>query len=370
MATLEIVYVTAGLSALIVAFWKTKKLHKTTDWERRNNVIIRTWLFCIFIFATAIVAQDESYVVMSRITGINNISWLLVYLFTSLAIYMISGGLDIILYEKTSKWSHIFIGVELVLLFTLFFTGISSSPLAIYHESAADLHELLFMEVAYAYITVMCVYAVYQFSQLIESGREFTTRVRWSVSAVSPIFASLFFAGRLIYVPLVYIYPSLEHEAIHAFIGNTFVVASVTWPIFYLPNRLFELLGKPILFLNDLMTFYDLNYLQREMDKICPRIVQDQETWLKKLAQLDMHIYRSIIGILDGKQVLGSYINQQPEPELILIGNNRLLNGRYTPQTQHPIYTALNQADDTADYPQLIEQYRAIAKAYRRGGAA
>lgn len=367
--TQELFYMTAGISALIVALWKTHKIYRDTSWENRNKVIVRTWIFCTLIVVTALISSSESYVSMSEWTGINNINWLVTYLFTSLALYIMSDGLNIILNARTPKAVHAAIVLEWAILISLFFTGISDSHLAIDHVIAKNMRELLFMEIAYFYIAVMCFYTITQMTQLIYSGRELSTRIRWQLSTVSPVFATLFFTARFVYVPIIYLWPEWDNMVVHDAIGFVFVLASITWPIFYLPNSVFTFISHPFVYINNLITLQDLNFLQREIDKVCPRIVRQHEPLLKQLLKLDMYIYRAIISILDGKQILNSYRNDDLSSDLIALGNGRFLQSAPQPLHGH-IYETLQAVDDSNDYPFLVAQYRAIARAYRKEAKA
>jgi hypothetical protein len=370
MTLQEWFYVVAGVTAVAVALWKTNRLYAIRSWVRRDQAIARTWLFCTLIFLVGLVSSNQAYVWMGEWTGINNINWLVTYLFTSLCLYIIADSINIISHVKTPLFLHLAIAVVWALLIAIFFGGIANAPLATYHEEAKTMRELLFMEVAYGYIAGVCFYVISQIITLTTTSEAFYTRVRWGFSVFSPICAALFFAGRFVYVPLIYYFPETSNPVVHDIIRALFIMASVTWPVFYLPQRLFVLLGKPILYVTNLVTLYQLSYLQAEIDKVCPRIKRQHESWAKRMRYLDMYIYRAVIGILDGKQVLGAYlVPEYGEGDVLFVGNGRLLTNPDI-DTNRRIYETLKDVDDTADYTVLVAQYRAIAKQYRKGRGA
>jgi hypothetical protein len=368
MDTSQTIYTTAAILSWTTLLWI---LYRT---RTMNETILQTWGFVAAFGGATTVQIEPVYVTISRAFAINNLAWLLSYCLGATAVYLtitaLHRGLKI--RQNLLIMRRILYGTLLALL--LIFPSIARLPNIINHTNPTTGAEIMFMLVLYLYGGLACLAIAHTFFKLQENDAVLHSRLRWLVIVITSVCASLFFFGRIPYIMIVFIQPALiSHPVVAAiqYLNDITFFTCLGWVLFFLPTQVFLALAIPIETADKLLALRDLNAVQKRVAALCAPVapVILNRSWREWLRNLDFHLYRAIITVLDGKKVLADYFaditgeaDASEEYSLALASRQPTWNNT---QAWH-LYQALRTVPDDTSYEQMVTAYRQIGRLYRK----
>ena len=294
--------------AWVVTILKFHAVRRNGRWAQDERVL-RSWAFVLF-FALGMTFQvDAVYFAVDTLTGVNNLSWLFAYVFVALAIYFVSTASCMAMKVRQPRWMLPYLMVTLCLFALIFSLGITTSPDWAEHTIPRNLFDLLFMELMYLYAIVLGTIPALAFARFTRSEGTLPTRIRTGVTLAAVILALAFFVAKVVLSLLGFLHPSLPFVRFLSVLAMALMgAAGLVWSLVFAPNRLYLTLAGPFTFCQKVLTLRDLRRLQTRLNRLCPPVAPEQAGWWDHLRNLDFHIYRAVIGILDGKKMLADQL--------------------------------------------------------------
>jgi hypothetical protein len=326
--------------------------------RRMNRATVNTGLFVV-LFSTSITLQIASiYELVSIISGVNHLGWLISYLSGVIALYTVYKALVITqnpVNPQLNQWVYydlVFVCVVLLLLFPI----ISNQPVGANEADPDNLAVLLFRLVPYLYAIAISVTLGKTLYQYQSEANSFPMRLRWLLLSGSVFLGASYFILRTPYFVVVFLHPDIANtiyaQTLHRILGILTVVR-VSWLFFFVPRRAYEIACKPLLFIDKLIAFRHLVALQALVAKHFPQVIKldAQPTWAQYLHSLDYLRYRAAISILDSKRRLKEMAQTTGFPE-----------DEQGSQTQ--LLEALEGIQDDDDFESIVARYSQIGKHY------
>lgn len=347
-------YILEAVLAWAAAVWAIRKI------RRANRVTAGTWSF-VFLFAIAITAEINIVADgLNQFVGVNHFSWLVTYVSGAIGMYVIVRTLHVTL-NIPYRPSLLDYGLIFTLIsFFLLFPFVTQEPAIAEELLPYTLPLLLFRVVGYCYVGFACWVVFKTFNSLQRHDKVLHTRLRWLLLCLVAGMGISFFVIRIVYFTYVYIHPGLADSATVrtlAMITRVLAICCVGWVVFFIPAPILQTLTRPILHLDKLMALRELSVIQSEIATLSPPVVppDTDRSWRERQRNLDFHLYRGIIAILDGKKTLTNLV----EREAGLPEANNLKAQR--------LYHVLVTVDDNGDFHDLITHYRTIGRQWRKG---
>ena len=324
--------------------------------KRANSVTTNTWLFLILFSLSTTLQVDSVYNIVNNLLGINHIAWPIGYISGIIALYAIYKALCIIInpFEpRPNKWFYratVFVTISLVALFP----AITVQPTGTNAANPDNLWVLLFLVIPYSYATVISFTLSGMFYQCQQKAGALHLRVRWMLLAVSVFLGAMFFAIRLPYFVAVFIHPGLVQTPFAHTLSQLLdflALTRVSWVFFFIPNKVYQIICIPVVFISKLATLKHLETLRTEANTLLARteLLDMQYSWQEQIRNLDFLIYRAIISILDAKRTLN------------------ILNGDLPHDDKRVrLEQILNTVCDERDFDSLIVAYRAASKQFQK----
>ena len=361
--------------AWAVTIWKMPAVLRNWRWTCDRRVLC-SWAFALF-FALSITFQvDVVYLAVDAFTGVNNLSWLAAYVCLALAIYFVSTACCMAMRVRQPGWMLPYLVVTLGLFAAIFPLGVATIPEWTEHTAPRSGCDLLFMQFMYVYAIVLGAIPALAFARFTRHEGAFPTRIRTGVTLLAVILALVYFLTKCVVSLLAFFYPSSSLVSYLATLAMVLTGASgLLWSLVFAPNRLYLSLARPFTFCEKVLTLEDLKRLQARLNRLCPPVAPEQATWWERLKNLDFHIYRAVIGILDGKKMLADYLEvleaeQGSGDALSLSKGHRLCrpetfahrwDGRAIEEAIR-LHQALQGAPEPQDFQRLVAVYRDIGR--------
>ncbi|HIP70475.1 MAG TPA: hypothetical protein EYH05_03665, partial [Anaerolineae bacterium] len=283
------------------AAWQARK-------RQAESVTGYFWLFtlCVAIGMTFMI--EGAYLALDQVTGVTNLAWLTGYAAFSLAIYLITSGCLLVLKQPRPRLMVYSLWVTLTVLALVFIFGIVSLPEKPDHTIPETFVELVFMQTVYLYVSFLCMIPIVTFARLYRRERVLPAKLRWLVALGTTVIAAATGLLKVILTVLTYqdsTTPALS--ILYPMISVTIVTASVMWPMSFLPNGAYLALARPIEYLDKVRVLRELKILQKRLNRLCPPVIGDSPSLWHSRDNLDFHLYRTLISILDAKKMLSGY---------------------------------------------------------------
>jgi hypothetical protein len=279
--------------------------------QRRKESV--TFYFWIFLFFTAIgltLLIWPVYLGFNQFLGLPNFGWLVTYMAFSLAIYAISSGCYIVVRQSRPPimdWSLV---ATLGVLLVIYALGVVNLPEKPDHTIPETWSEMLFMQIFYVYMAAMCAMPITTFIRLFEQEQIMPTKLRWLVAVLATLFSFVTLLIKIALTLLTFLDPVTPALAVlHPMVGFGIVIAGVFCLLAFLPNGGYLAAARPIEFLGKYLAFHELRVLRARLDVLCPPVINADPRAIDALRNLDFHLYRTVIAILDAKKMLACYID-------------------------------------------------------------
>jgi len=339
--------------------------------------------FCIAVGMTFMI--EEFYQAFDRLAGIPNLAWLIIYVSFVSAIYFIVSGCYEVLKIPRPRLLPYSLLIALMLLIVTYPSGIVTLPEKPDHTIPGTLAEFIFMQVMYVYVGILSLVPFATFLSFYRQETVLSAKLRWVVVMVTTILSSVAGMLKVILTILVFWNPTTTMLAIiYPLIGIALVCTGVLWPMAFLPNRTYLFLARPIEFWDKMRTLRELQALRKDLNRLCPPIIDDKPGWRDSLKDLDFYLYRAVIGILDSKEMLTGLLApvnaaaDKVEPAVTFkssdVAASRSESNRASVLTQQDkqraqfLYRTLQAVDDRASFAELVSAYRRVGRVALKGG--
>lgn len=357
-----------------IAVYKFGAVWRDRQW-RGGSIPFYFWgfSFCVAVGMTFMI--EDVYLAFDRVVGATNLAWLVAYVAFTLAIYSITSGCFVVLEAPRPRLIPYGLLLTLAILIIVYPVGIATLPEKPDHTIPTSLIEFAFMQTVYLYVAALCLIPIATFSRLYRQETVLSAKLRWIVALGTTISSGLVAALKVILTVLVYrdtATPVLS--VVYPMINAVLISASVLWPVAFLPNSSYLLLARPIEFLDKVRALRDLQVLQKKLNHLCPPVIRDTPDLRASLDNLDFHLYRAIIGILDAKKALAGFSGADEDQLLALtlrtIQPDLPEWNQQDRQLAQSLYAMLQTVNDHVAFQELVHAYRRVGRAVLAEGAA
>ncbi len=363
--------VVIAVLAWFITVYKFDAMRRDGQW-RTGSVTVYFWAFsfCTSIGLTLMIWPV--YLAFDHFIGLPNLGWLVIYVVFSLAIYYISSGCYLVLRQARPRlmlWSLLF---TLVVLFVVFVFGIVILPEKPDHTIPGTLAEVIFMETMYLYMAILCAIPIVTFIGLFWYETFVSTRLRWLVGLTTAFTSTLVLIMKITLTLLAFQDPATPALAIlYPLIGAGVATVGFLFPLAFLPSNLYQAMARPFEFMGKILALYELKTLQSLLDPLYPPVINDSPSLKASLKNLDFHLYRIIIAILDAKKTLVGYAGITNDLA-ILPTTMAHIAGRmpleWNEQKLHQarlLYGKLKSVDDNQALWGLVKSYQKVSRIVR-----
>ena len=356
----------AALAWVIVAYkfkaaWQERQRHT-------ESITIYFWLFAVCVAIGMTFMVENAYLAFDQLVGVTNLAWLVGYAAFSLAIYLITSGCLLVLKQPRPRLMVYSLWATLAILVILFLFGIVSQPEKPDHTIPETFVELVFMQTVYLYVAVLCAIPIATFARLYRRERVLPAKLRWLVALGTTILAATTGLLKVVLTALAYrdnATPALS--ILYPMISVTIITASVLWPMSFLPNSVYLAMARPLEYLDKVMALRELKLLQERLNRLCPPVIGDSPGLWHSRDNLDFHLYRTLISILDAKKTLSGYAQTTGGLAVLPAASGFVQQKSVTwSQTDleqaRSLHEMLQTVNDHSDYPELVQAYRHIGR--------
>lgn len=341
-----------GIACLLI-IWFLPKL-KTT-----NGATANMWGFLLLFSIATALQVDFIYARINELLRINHVAWLLGYALGAVALYLAYRGLRLVLDPDKPKFDDrlyyflLFILLSLIVLFP----AMVDYPADVKEIAPDSLWSLLFIVIPYTYGAVLTFVLARILYQCQNANKALHVRLRWILLSVSVFLGTVYYVIRAPYFIVVFWQPNFLDTPLARLLQialNFLLLTRVSWVFFFVPTKVYEVVCRPLVLLDKLVTLRQLEALQAELDHLMPQPKRLSVNYspVEKIQNLDFLLYRTLISLLDGKKFLRTLFTETNSTELI---DRRLLL----------LYERLGAVEDDRDFDTLITAYRQIARGYR-----
>ena len=357
-----------------IAIYKFGAVWRDRQW-RGGSLPFYFWGFTVCVAIGMTFMIEGVYLAFDRVVGVTNLAWLVTYVAFALAIYSITSGCFLVLEAPRPRLIPYSLLLTLAILIIVYPIGIATLPEKPDHTIPTTLTEFIFMQTLYLYVAALCLIPIATFTRLYRREAVLPAKLRWIVALATTISSAMVAGLKVILTFMVFRDPGTPALAVaYPMINVVLITASILWPMAFLPNSFYLLLARPIEFLDKVRALRELQALQKKLNRLCPPVIGDTPDLRTSLDNLDFHLYRSIIGILDAKKVLAGFsgtdedqplarASEATRPELPdWDGQDR--------QLAQSLHATLQTVNDHVAFPELVHAYRRVGRAVLVGGAA
>lgn len=347
-------YILEAVLAWAAVVWAIRRI------RRANRVTAGTWSF-IFLFAIAITAEiDVVANGINHFLGVNHFSWLVSYVSGAIGMYVIVQTLHMTLNVPYKSFLLAYGLVFTLVSFLALFPFVTQEPPVAEELMPYSLPLLLFRVIGYLYVGFACWIIFKTFNTLQRHDKVLHTRLRWLLLCLVASMGISFFVIRIAYFTYVFIHPDMANSDMIkslTMITRLLAICCVGWLVFFVPSHILQVLTRPILHIDKLMALHDLNVIQKEIEAFSLSVVppDTDRSWRERQKNLDFHLYRGIIAILDGKKTLRNLVERGTESA------NEKANMKV-----ERLYRALTSVNDDSDFHELITSYRSVGRQLRK----
>lgn len=310
------------------------------------------------------------YTAFDHFIGLPNLGWLISYASITLAVYFSGAACYLILKQPRPRivsWSVL---VTLTTLFVIYSVGIVTLPEKPDHTIPELLPEAIFMGTLYVYAAVFCIIPIVTFTRLFLDEQVVPARLRWLVAASLSFVAA--FALTIKTILTLFVFRDSDSMALVILspaISVSIGLVGILFPIAFLPNEWYQIMARPFEFTGKVISLYRLKALQARLNALCPPVIEKKMTVRESFSDLDFHLYRTVIAILDAKQTLSGYANvtddltAQPAIMMYKADGAQLVWDKSKLEQARVLHRELQKADDEADFAQIVQAYRKVSRA-------
>ncbi|NKQ35713.1 MAG: hypothetical protein HF973_08875 [Chloroflexi bacterium] len=366
------------IEIVIVALaWGIAAYKFKAAWQERQryaeSITIYFWFFALCVAIGMTFMIEDAHLAFDQLVGVANLAWLVGYVAFSLAIYLITSGCLLILKQPRPRLMAYSLWVTLAILVVVFVFGISSLPEKPDHTIPETFAELVFMQTVYLYVAALCMIPIATFARLYRHERVLPAKLRWLVALGTTVLAAITGLLKVILTALAYqdnATPALS--ILYPMISVTIITASLLWPMSFLPNGVYLALARPIEYLDKVKALRELKILQNRLNRLCPPVIGDSPSLWRSRDNLDFHLYRALISILDAKKTLSGYVQTTdglavlPATAPDIPRQQALAWNQADLEQARSLHWTLQTVNDHSDYPELVQAYRHISHDLQR----
>ncbi len=353
--------------AFLVAIYKFKAVWRDGRWNT-DSLAFNFWMFSLCVAVSMSFLIESFYLIFDAWIGVTNLGWLITYITMALAFYYISSGCYVVYNRPKPRAMSVVLIITLLIMVVLYPIGIITLPEKADHTLPETFLEFLFMQTMYLYVASFCLIPGYTFLNLYRIETVIASRLRLGV-ALTTIFMACIAATLKVGITIwVYIDPNTPVlQTVSSLVGSTIGLGGILWPLAFLPNHVFIFLSRPFVFLGKLRALKELKSLQNQLNHICEPVIADHVNLVEYLRNLDFHLYRTLIGILDGKSILfilaqkTAGLDQFPfvNPGILFRANQK--SPEYWDeqdwQQARRLHHTLQSVNDCLEFPELVKAY-------------
>ena len=360
-----------AILAWFITIYKYGAMRRDARW-RTGSVTFYFWAFSFFTAIGLTLMIWPVYLAFDRLVGLPNLGWLVTYAAFALAIYCMAAGCYIVLEQPRPRLMSGSLIVTLVAMFVVYAVGIVTLPEKADHTVPDVLAEVVFMETIYIYMAVLSAIPMFTFIRLVWYEQIVSARLRW----LAGFFAS-FFSFAVLFVKILLTLVAFKDPLtpvlaiLHPLLTMAIVAVSVFMTLAFLPNKPYQVAARPFEFLGKLLALYELRSLQNRLDPLCPPVVTGRSSLKETVGNLDYHLYRVLIAILDAKKTLTGYaditndLTMLPGAPARSVGRAPLeWDGRKLQQARF-LHSALQTVNDEQPFAALVKSYQRVSRTAR-----
>jgi hypothetical protein len=332
--------VTAGvaLGAWILTIVKVGTLRRGS----RDRRILSLWAFFVLFAVSSTLHIEPLQRAMDLALRTNGVTMFLASMLLVLAFYCLCTSCYIAIVNRSPGWMPLYLVITMVLLTVIF---------ALTGGGTVGSAALLSLTIKHTYGIVMFSRIVALFGPSCRNEKTETVRVRICLVCLAALLVIAFLALRpfadwlnLVGAPK-WLVVTLEALSLCSLIG-----AGGVWPLGFVPNKLLSKLAQPLLLYEKWSALQDLKRLQSDLGRLCPEVTPIQGRWWELIADVDLHLYQTVIAILDSRSAFASWLEGQAP-------------GEDEPRRDRAIYLrdALQNIED-GPFDSLVLSLRGIAK--------
>jgi hypothetical protein len=358
--------------AWVITIYKFKAVWR----DSRGSLASVTFYFWAFTFWVAIglsLMIEDLYLVFDRLIGIPNFGWLIAYISFSLAIYSISAGCYLVLNITRPRVMSYSLVLTLLVLCTVYFASIINLPEKPDHTVPEMLSEFIFMQTLYLYVAAFCVIPFMTFTRLYRQERIVSARLRWLVALGTTLSSAVVAVLKVILTILAYdnqTTPALN--ILHPLITVFLAIAGISWPLAFLPNGFYIALARPFTFFSKVKALKELKMLRSQLDRICPPVIDESPGLIACLDNIDFHLYRAVIAILDAKKTLAGYAHVTNDLAVTAAavtrgaGKKTLNWDDESLRQARLLHQLLRTVNDHVEFSELVQAYQGVGRMLRQ----
>ena len=240
-------------------------------------------------------------------TGMNNLAWLLAYLFLLLPGYLVGVQLSASfptrgpLIRGLLKWGFLATTAILILIYAVWLRPSPEWP----QRTARSLAEVFFIGLFFTVISTLPLLTLALIRDSFRRKPTLAFRLRMSVSAVAMVTALICFGSKIAGAVAAYAMPTSPLGGqLDQLAWVAMGVTSIGWVVSMLPNPVFLAAVGPVLYVSKLITMQELRWLYRRIVGFARPVVAYDPSWGEMALRPDFHLYRLAIGILDGRKMI------------------------------------------------------------------
>lgn len=296
------------VAAWVIAAWKFNAARQ--EWADRR--VRCSWAFIFFVALGLTFQVDAVYTTVDILMGVPNLSWLLGDVAIFLALYS-AASFAYAVSRTPSRFLTVILISTCGLELSVFLADISASaelPWSLHHLRTFP--EYVLMETSSIYGLVMGSIMTLAFVRVFRSEQNTLSRLRWGLLSTASSTGTLLFLNDGVQTGLEYFGLASPVLIRHLyFVGvTTRWITNLVWPFVTLPNRVYLVLVRPFVFVSKLVKLIHLKKSWARIDLVVSSLYPaaamtryNSNLW-RSLLNLDSHIYRMVIAILDAGRLL------------------------------------------------------------------
>jgi hypothetical protein len=298
---------------------------------------------------------DPVYFALDRLVSVHNLAWLLSYLSLVLAIYFLCLSCCRAMQVHPPRWMPVCLFAAAALLVGLFPFAAATAPARNDHAIPQNGMELAFMAVLYTYSIAMSIVPAWVLVPAARRKDALHVRLRTFVAALAAVSIISLLAAKLVVAVLGFSGLLAPAPAQHLVTPPRLLLATAgLFPCLCLaPNRFYLALAEPLVFGAKMRRLHCLERLRSRLDRLCPRVASAPAYWWQRLANPDLYLYQALIGILDARKMLGTWLAGERDTDW----------DEPSREEAAALYGALTSVARSQDYDGLVTAYARLGKA-------
>ena len=290
--------VTAGvaLGAWILTITKVGTLRRGS----RDRRILSLWAFFALFAVSSTLHIEPLQRAIDLALRASGMTMFLASILLVLAFYFLCTSCYIAIMNRSPGWMPLYLAVTTVVLIVIF---------ALTEGGMIGNAALLSLTVKHAYGIVMFSRIVALLGPSCRNEKTETVRVRICLVCLAALLVIGYLALRpcadwlsLVGAPS-WLVATLEALSLCLLIG-----AGAAWPLGFAPNQLLSKLVQPLLLYEKWSALQDLKRLHGDLGRLCPEVTPAQDRWWKLITDVDLHLYQTVIAILDSRNAFTSWL--------------------------------------------------------------